>query len=114
MNSILTSSISHKRSTGSLQWVAARSGRLLSFSAHGQSVQYLHSQSGDFDIRKDGPIGGLIPVAGFVSLDGRVAYNLTGRMTWSVSDQNLTYANQLQTSGPAVRRRVLGTMSINF
>jgi outer membrane receptor for ferrienterochelin and colicins len=75
---------------------------------------YLHYQSGDFGIQKDGPIGGLIPVAGFVSLDGRVAYNLTSRMTWSVSGQNLTHASQLQTSGPAVERRVLGTMSINF
>jgi outer membrane receptor for ferrienterochelin and colicins len=54
------------------------------------------------------------PIAGFVSLDGRVAYNLTDRMTWSVSGQNLTHASQLQTAGPAVERRVLGTMSIHF
>jgi hypothetical protein len=55
-----------------------------------------------------------VPIAGFVAMDSRVAYNLTDRMTWSVSGQNLTHANQLQTPGPAVERRVLGTMSIHF
>jgi iron complex outermembrane receptor protein len=54
------------------------------------------------------------PVAGFVSLDGRIAYNLSERLTWSASGQNLTHASQLQTAGPAVERRVLGTMSFNF
>jgi iron complex outermembrane receptor protein len=54
------------------------------------------------------------PVAGFVSLDGRIAYNLTDRMTWSVAGQNLTHASQPQTAGPAVERRVLGTMSFHF
>jgi len=55
-----------------------------------------------------------IPVPAFTTLDGRVAYNLTERFTWAVSGQNLTHASQLQTSGPAVERRVLGTLSFNF
>jgi outer membrane receptor for ferrienterochelin and colicins len=56
----------------------------------------------------------LIPIAGFVSLDSRIAYNLTNRLAWSVSGQNLSHASQVQTGGPAVERRVLGTMSFNF
>jgi outer membrane receptor for ferrienterochelin and colicins len=55
-----------------------------------------------------------IPIAAFVAMDSRVAYKLTDRMTWSVSGQNLTHASQLQTPGPAVERRVLGTLSIHF
>jgi outer membrane receptor for ferrienterochelin and colicins len=54
------------------------------------------------------------PVAGFVSVDGQIAYNLSERWTWSASGQNLTHASQLQTAGPAVERRVLGTMTFNF
>jgi outer membrane receptor protein involved in Fe transport len=53
-------------------------------------------------------------VAGFVSVDGQIAYNLSERWTWSASGQNLTHASQLQTAGPAVERRVLSTMSFNF
>jgi outer membrane receptor for ferrienterochelin and colicins len=56
----------------------------------------------------------LIPIAGFVSLDSRIAYNLNNRLVWSVSGQNLSHASQVQTGGPAVERRVLGTMSFNF
>jgi outer membrane receptor for ferrienterochelin and colicins len=54
------------------------------------------------------------PVADFVSVDGQITYNLSERLTWSASGQNLTHASQAQTAGPAVERRVLGTMSFNF
>jgi iron complex outermembrane receptor protein len=54
------------------------------------------------------------PIGAFVAMDGRIAYNLTDRMTWSVAGQNLTHASQPQTAGPAVERRVLGTMSFHF
>jgi len=56
----------------------------------------------------------LTPIAGFASLDGRVAYKITNRMKWDISGQNLSHASQIQTSGPAVERRVLGTMSFQF
>ena len=77
---------------------------------------YLHYQSAAFGIQPTNATIGtaLTPVAGFVSLDGRLAYNLTNRLTWSASGQNLTHARQIQTAGPAVERRVLGTMSFNF
>jgi outer membrane receptor for ferrienterochelin and colicins len=75
---------------------------------------YLHYQNGTEGLQPTATAGTLIPVAGFISMDGRVAYNLTDRMTWSVSGQNLAHASQIQSSGPAVERRVLGTMSIHF
>ena len=56
----------------------------------------------------------LTPIPAFVAIDGRVAYNLNQRITWAVSGQNLAHASQIQTSGPAVERRVLGTMAFNF
>jgi outer membrane receptor for ferrienterochelin and colicins len=75
---------------------------------------YLHYQSQMHGLHANGVGADLVPVGGFVSLDGRVAYDLTSRVTWSVSGQNLTHASQIQTSGPAVERRVLGTMSFHF
>ena len=74
---------------------------------------YLHYQSSNFGIQEGLP-SILIPIPPFVSVDGRVVYSLTNRMTWSVSGQNLTHASQIQTSGPAVERRVLGEMSLHF
>ena len=56
----------------------------------------------------------LVPVTGFVSLDARIAYNETNWLTWSVAGQNLTHASQIQTGGPAVERRVLGSMTFNL
>jgi outer membrane receptor for ferrienterochelin and colicins len=56
----------------------------------------------------------LVPIAGFAAVDARVGYKWTERWTWSVSGQNLTRASQIQTGGPAVERRVLGTMAFHF
>jgi outer membrane receptor for ferrienterochelin and colicins len=75
---------------------------------------YLHYQSGTSGIQRTGIASGLTPVAGFVSMDARAAYKFRNWVTWSVSGQNLTHASQLQTVGPAVERRVLGTMSLHF
>jgi len=84
---------------------------------------YLHYQSDTFGLQLGGDVpappgtlavGTLTPVAGFAALDGRVGYNLTDRLTWSVSGQNFTHASQVQTAGPAVERRALSTISFNF
>jgi outer membrane receptor protein involved in Fe transport len=75
---------------------------------------YVHYQSQMQGIAAESQAGALIPVSGFVSFDGRVAYNVANRVTWSISGQNLTHDSQIQTSGPAVERRVLGTMSFHF
>jgi iron complex outermembrane receptor protein len=62
----------------------------------------------------DSPGTSLAPIPAFTAIDGRVAYNFNKRITWAVSGQNLAHASQIQTSGPAVERRVLGTMTFNF
>jgi len=56
----------------------------------------------------------LTPVPGYVSADARIAYRLTDWATFSISGQNLLQSKQRQTSGPAVERRIFGTLSVNF
>jgi outer membrane receptor for ferrienterochelin and colicins len=75
---------------------------------------YLHYQSSASGIQVLGLAGGLAPVAAFASVDARFACKAPSRLTWAVSGQNLTQANQQQTVGPAVERRVLGTISFHF
>jgi outer membrane receptor for ferrienterochelin and colicins len=75
---------------------------------------YLHYQSSASGIQVVGLAGGLAPVAGFASVDARFACKAPSRLTWAVSGQNLTQASQQQTVGPAVERRVLGTLSFHF
>jgi hypothetical protein len=75
---------------------------------------YLHYQSSASGIQVAGLAGGLAPVAGFASVDARFACKAPSRLTWAVSGQNLTQASQQQTVGPAVERRVLGTISFHF
>ena len=75
---------------------------------------YLHYQSQMQGLQAKSYEAGLVSIPGFVSFDARAAYNITNQLTWSVSAQNFTHASQIQTSGPAVERRVLGTMSFHF
>lgn len=56
----------------------------------------------------------LAPINDYVSIDTRVAYQLTDRITLALSGQNITQATQRQTSGPNVERRVLGTITVKF
>jgi outer membrane receptor protein involved in Fe transport len=61
---------------------------------------------------------GLTPTLGFindyVSMDTRIAYQLTDRITLALSGQNITQATQRQTSGPNVERRIFGTITVKF
>lgn len=75
---------------------------------------YLQFQSATHGLVPTGNGTMLIPIAPYVSVDSRVGYDLSDRMTWSVSGQNLTQATQHQTSGPGVQRSVFGTISIHF
>jgi iron complex outermembrane receptor protein len=75
---------------------------------------YLQYQTRMLGLQASSQAAILAPVPAFLSIDGRVAYNMTSRWTWSVSGQNLTHASQIQTSGPAVERRVLGSLSFQF
>jgi outer membrane receptor for ferrienterochelin and colicins len=77
---------------------------------------FLHYQSANQGLQPNAGIRGAIltPIPAFASIDGRLAYKLNRRITWSGSGQNLTHASQIQTGGPAVERRLLGTMSFTF
>jgi len=82
--------------------------------AHWELDSFLHYQPSSQGIRPTATTAALVPVPGFTSIDARVAYTQTRWATWSISGQNLTHAIQIQTAGPAVERRMLGTLSINF
>jgi outer membrane receptor for ferrienterochelin and colicins len=56
----------------------------------------------------------LSPINDYVAIDARAAYRLTERITLAVSAQNLQRAEQQQTSGPDVERRVMGTITVKF
>jgi iron complex outermembrane receptor protein len=75
---------------------------------------FFHYQSFSQGLRPTATGTALAPIAGFAATDGRIAYNPRKWTTWSVSGQNLTRRSQLQTTGPAVERRVLGTLSFSF
>ena len=77
-------------------------------------LQYQSANQGIQSTQAATGAGNLAPIAAFLSLDGRIAYNPKKWTTWSISGQNLTHASQIQTSGPAVERRVLGTLTFNF
>jgi hypothetical protein len=56
----------------------------------------------------------LTPIGSYVSMDGRVGYNVNRWFTLSLSGQNLLQSHQQQTSGPMVERRVLGMLSLSY
>ena len=64
------------------------------------------------DVAINGETLTLIP--DYVSVDARVGYKLTDRLTLSVSGQNITHSPQRQTSAPDVERRLVGTLKIRF
>jgi outer membrane receptor for ferrienterochelin and colicins len=55
----------------------------------------------------------LIPLPGYVSLDGRIAYQLKG-WTLAASGQDISHAQQRQTAGPAVERQLVGSATFAF
>lgn len=50
----------------------------------------------------------------FFELEARLGFKLTPNATVAVSGQNLLHADQVQTSGPAVQRRVLAKFTYQF
>lgn len=75
---------------------------------------YLHYQTQMHGLQASGQGGSLVSIPAYLSLDGRIGYTVSNRFTLAVSGQNLTHATQVQTSGPAVERRILGTVSFHF
>ena len=56
----------------------------------------------------------LIPVEDYFNTDARIGYRINDNLTLSVSGQNLLTAHQVQTSGPAVERRVFVSLAAGF
>jgi outer membrane receptor for ferrienterochelin and colicins len=56
----------------------------------------------------------LVPLAAYVAIDGRVAYQLNKRWTFAASGQNIAHAQQRQTAGPDVERQLMGSVAFNF
>jgi outer membrane receptor for ferrienterochelin and colicins len=75
---------------------------------------YLRYQSGMSGLQAGGLRPNLVPVPGYFSFDGRIAYRVTDWATVALSAQNLLSARQQQTSGPDIERSVLGTFSVRF
>ncbi|MEA2754144.1 MAG: outer rane receptor for ferrienterochelin and colicin [Aliidongia sp.] len=81
---------------------------------------YFQYQSKTFDLLPSGITNGtsppttLTPIGGYVSVDGRISYDITSWAKLSVSGQNISAPNQLQTSGPKVERTIFGTVTIGF
>jgi iron complex outermembrane receptor protein len=60
------------------------------------------------------PVGMLIPIDSYVTLDGRVGYALNDRMTVALSGQNLGRSEQQQTAAPRVERQLFASFSMQF
>lgn len=60
------------------------------------------------------PVGSLVRIPDYVSIDGRIAYQINDHLTLAVSGQNLLQSPQRQTSAAAVERRVLFTVSASL
>jgi iron complex outermembrane receptor protein len=55
-----------------------------------------------------------IPISNYVNADARIGYRINDTLTLAVSGQNLLQAQQVQTSAPAVERRVFINLSTAF
>lgn len=56
----------------------------------------------------------LVPLAGYVAIDGRVAYRLSKKWTFAASGQNIAHAQQRQTAGAEVERQLMGSVTFDF
>ena len=56
----------------------------------------------------------LVPLAGYVAIDGRVAYRLSKKWTFAASGQNIAHAQQRQTAGAEVERQLMGSVAFDF
>lgn len=57
---------------------------------------------------------GLIPVSDYVNGDARIGYRINRNLLLSVSGQNLLQSRQVQTSGPAIERRVFVNLAVAY
>lgn len=57
---------------------------------------------------------GLSPVQNYFNADARIGYRINENLTVAVSGQNLLQSRQVQTSGPAIERRIFLNLSAGF
>ena len=58
--------------------------------------------------------GTLAPISAYVSIDARIAYAPSDRITLALAGQNITQSAQRQTASADVERRLLATFAIAF
>ena len=61
-----------------------------------------------------GAMSSMVLIHDYASIDARVGYQLTDRITLAVSAQNITQNTQQQTTAIPVERRIFGTISTKF
>ena len=57
---------------------------------------------------------GLTPVPAYFNADARMGYRINDNLALSVSGQNLLQPRQVQTSGPAIERRILVNLAATY
>ncbi|HMH63941.1 MAG TPA: TonB-dependent receptor [Rhizomicrobium sp.] len=56
----------------------------------------------------------LTPVKAYFNADARIGYRINNNLTLSVSGQNLLQSQQVQTSGPAIERRIFVNLAATY
>ena len=78
---------------------------------------FLRYKSRFYSIQGDGQLmtgATLASIAGYTSVDARIAYRITDNVTLALSGQNLLNSPQKQTSAAAVERQVFVTANVSF
>lgn len=75
---------------------------------------YGHYVSRIYQQDLSGPTAGMVAIPGYFEFDARVGYRLTESVTAALSGTSIDLAHHQEDSGPAVDRRVLGTISVKF
>jgi outer membrane receptor for ferrienterochelin and colicins len=77
-------------------------------------LRYQSSFDGIIDYTGGAAIAALVPIDSYTTLDGRVGYAVSDRMTLSIAGQNLNRSEQQQTAAPLVERQVLAAFTVDF
>ena len=75
---------------------------------------YLGFQSDVMGLRATEAGTTLVPVGAYVTVDGRVAYQLTDWATLAISGQNLLQSPQRQTGAADIERQVMATLNVHY
>lgn len=75
---------------------------------------FLLYQSDSAGLRRVGPFRQLVPIGAYTTVDARLGYRLTDRLTLAVSGRDFGNGQQQQTSGPDVQRQYFVTLSFDM